>query len=67
MAPDAKSQLTGKGPSAGQDDGRRSRQGKRRSDGIADSTDMSLRKLQKTVKDREAWCAAAHGFARSQA
>ena len=33
-------------------------------DGITDSTDMS--KLRKTVEDREAWCAAVHGFAKSQ-
>ena len=29
-------------------------------DSIADSVDMNLSKLQKTVKDREAWCAAVH-------
>jgi len=31
-------------------------------DGIADSVDMNLGKLQETVKDREAWHAAAHGL-----
>ena len=67
--PDAKNWLIGKDPDAGKDWGQEEKRDDRGWDGwMVSSTQwtwMSLSKFWKTVKDREAWCAAVHGVAES--
>ena len=59
--PDAKSRLTGKDPDAGETEGRRRRQQRRRwLESIPNSVDMNWSKLWKMRRDREAWHAAVH-------
>ena len=62
-----KSCLIGKDPDAGKDRRQKRRRGQRMKwlDGITDSMDMNLSKLQEIVEDREAWRAAIHEVIKS--
>ena len=66
--PDSKSQLIRKDPDAGKDwtQEEKDKESERWLDATTDSMAVSLSKLQKMVKDREAWHAAVHGVTKSQ-